>query len=170
MSQMGLHDPFGHLKHKLWPKERMGVKLTIWFVTTKSQESPKFPYVKVMCNIPLESSQQGLQICFKPHLNWRFAHKFMGPQGCKNPNFGTPRKNDIWVLVPWPYTEYIIRGKVMASPKSGLWWVLWGRVCSWFVRAPKCSNYVLTNLLFGLCRTMWVIELLVNIPSPISEL
>jgi hypothetical protein len=26
---MGLHDPFGHLKHKLWPKERSGVKLAI---------------------------------------------------------------------------------------------------------------------------------------------
>jgi len=30
MSKMGLHDPFGHLKHKLWPKERSGVKLSIW--------------------------------------------------------------------------------------------------------------------------------------------
>ncbi len=28
MSKMGLHDPFGHLKHKLWPKEGLGVKLT----------------------------------------------------------------------------------------------------------------------------------------------
>jgi hypothetical protein len=26
MSKMGLHDPFGHLKHKLWPKEGSGVK------------------------------------------------------------------------------------------------------------------------------------------------
>jgi hypothetical protein len=25
MSKMGLHDPFGHLKHKLWPKERSGI-------------------------------------------------------------------------------------------------------------------------------------------------
>jgi hypothetical protein len=24
-----LHDPFGHLKHKLWPKEVLGVKLPI---------------------------------------------------------------------------------------------------------------------------------------------
>jgi len=24
MSKMGLHDPFGHLKHKLWPKEGPG--------------------------------------------------------------------------------------------------------------------------------------------------
>jgi hypothetical protein len=27
MSKMGLHDSFGHFKHKLWPKEGPGVKL-----------------------------------------------------------------------------------------------------------------------------------------------
>ncbi len=27
MSEMGSHDSFGHLKQKLWPKERPGVKL-----------------------------------------------------------------------------------------------------------------------------------------------
>ncbi len=27
--KMGLHDPFGYLKHKLWPKEGSGVKLPI---------------------------------------------------------------------------------------------------------------------------------------------
>jgi hypothetical protein len=29
MSKMSLHDPFEYLKHKLWPKERPGVKLPI---------------------------------------------------------------------------------------------------------------------------------------------
>jgi hypothetical protein len=29
MSKMGLHDPFRHIKHKLWPKEGPGVKLAI---------------------------------------------------------------------------------------------------------------------------------------------
>jgi len=29
-------------------------------------------------------------------------------------------QNDIWVLVPWPGTDYIVRGKGVASPKSGL--------------------------------------------------
>jgi hypothetical protein len=42
MSKVGSHDPFGHFKHKLWPKERLGIKLTIWFPTTKSWESPDF--------------------------------------------------------------------------------------------------------------------------------
>jgi hypothetical protein len=40
MSKMGLHDPFGHFKHKLWPKEKSGVKLSIWFPTTKSRITP----------------------------------------------------------------------------------------------------------------------------------
>jgi hypothetical protein len=29
MSEIGLHDPFGHLKHKLWSEEKSGVKLAI---------------------------------------------------------------------------------------------------------------------------------------------
>jgi hypothetical protein len=63
------------------------------------------------------------------------------------------------------HREYY-NGKVMASPKFGLWWILWIHVCPWFVRAPKCANYALSNLLFGLYRSMWVIDLLVNLPSP----
>ncbi len=29
LSKMGSHDTFGHLKHKLWPKEGSGVKLAV---------------------------------------------------------------------------------------------------------------------------------------------
>jgi hypothetical protein len=47
MYKMGLHDPFGHFKHKLWPKEGLGVP--IWLATTKSWESPRFPCVQVAC-------------------------------------------------------------------------------------------------------------------------
>jgi hypothetical protein len=95
----------------------------------------------------------------------------MGPQSCGNwdSHFGVPRQLDIWVLVPWPHIECTIRGKVMASPKSGPWWILWICVCPWFVYAPKYSNYALTNLLFSLCRSMWVIDLLVNLLSPHPE-
>jgi hypothetical protein len=82
------------------------------------------------------------------------------------PNLGVPWQNDIWVLAPWPSTENTIRGKVVASPKFGSWWVLWICVCPWLVRALKCSNYALTNLLFGLCRSVWVINLLVILPNP----
>jgi len=85
MSKMGSHDPFGYLKHKLWPKERSRVKLTVWLLTTKSQESTQFPCVQVACNIPLKSSKQGIQLYFRPHLNQRSTHKVMGPQSCGSP-------------------------------------------------------------------------------------
>jgi hypothetical protein len=88
MSKMGSHDPFGHLKHKLWPKERPIVKLAIWLLTTKSWESTQFPCVQVTCDISLERSQRKLQLCFEPHLNQRSAHKVIGPQSQGNPNFG----------------------------------------------------------------------------------
>jgi hypothetical protein len=39
----------------------------------------------------------------------------------KVPTLGILGQNDIWVLAPWPGTKYVIRGKVMASTKSGSW-------------------------------------------------
>jgi hypothetical protein len=84
MSKMNLYVPFNYLKHKLWLKERMGVKLSIWLSTTKSQELPWFTYVQVACHMSLESNRWGLQLYFKPHLNQKFAQKVMGFQSCGN--------------------------------------------------------------------------------------
>jgi len=36
-------------------------------------------------------------------------------------NLGVLKQNDIWVLTPWPGIENIIRRKVVASLKFGLW-------------------------------------------------
>jgi hypothetical protein len=63
-------------------------------------------------------------------------------------------QNDIWVPIPWLGIEYTIRGKVVASPS-----LIHGESCeSMFAHGlsmhQKCSNYALTNLLFGLCRFM----------------
>jgi hypothetical protein len=159
MSKMGSHHPFGHWKHKLWPKEKSWVKLAIWLFNTKSHKLTRFPCVQVACDIPLEISQWGLQCCFRPHFNWRSIHKVMGPQSRESPNFGnfgTPiwkfqdshlgisRQNAIWMWASWRGIKYTIRGKVVGSPKSGSWWVLWVRVCPWLVLAPKvlqlCTN------------------------------
>ncbi len=70
------------------------------------------------------------------------------------------------MLAMWLGTNNTIRGKVVASLKSGLWWILWVHVCSWFICAPMCSNYARTSLLFGLCKSMWIIDSLVIHLSP----
>jgi hypothetical protein len=82
-----------HLKHKLWMKERLGVKLLIWLSTTKSQELTRPWCVQVECDTPLKSSQSELQVCFRPHCNRRYEQGVMNSQSPKSPNsdnFGTP--------------------------------------------------------------------------------
>ncbi len=91
MSKMVLHNPFGHLKHKLQPKERSGLKLAVWLPTIKSQESTWFSCVQVACNMLLKSSQRGLQLCFKPHPDRRSTHEVIALQGCGSPILGNFR-------------------------------------------------------------------------------
>ncbi len=164
MSKMGSHDPFGYFKNKLWPKEGLGVKLSIWFSTIKSQESPWFTCVQVACHIPLKRYQQRLQLFFRPRLNWRFAKEVMGLQSRGSlhfKNFGTPNlgvlgQNDIWVLASWPGTKNTIKGKVVASVEFGPWWILWIRVCPWLMRAPKVLQLCINHFV------IWFVEVRVS--------
>jgi hypothetical protein len=159
MSKMNSHYPFGHLKHKLWPKERPGVKLAIWLLTTKSWESPQFPCVQVACNIFLKNSWWRLQLCFGPHFNWRSAHKVMGLQSYGSPNFGNfgtptwegvPRQNDIWVLVSWSGTKYILKGRwvnllslclPMVHPCTKMLQLHINQLVIWFMKA-RVNNWI----------------------------
>jgi hypothetical protein len=52
-------------------------------------------------------------------------------------HLGVLGQNAIWMWASWRGTKYTIRGKVVASPKSGPWWILWVRVYPWLVLAPK---------------------------------
>jgi hypothetical protein len=65
----GLHEPFGHMQHKLWQKERSGVKLAVWLSTTKSRELTWPWCVQVECDTPLENFRRELQVCFRSHPN-----------------------------------------------------------------------------------------------------
>jgi len=79
---------------------------------------------------------------------------------------GISKQNDMWVLAPRPSTKNIIREKVVDPLIKAM--VSFVNLCSFVVRpcTEKGSNYTLTNLLFGLCRYVWVINLLVNLPNP----
>ncbi len=91
----------------------------------------------------------------------------------KSPNFGnfeTPTWES-WDKVTFgcwsrgrPKKYY--KGEGGGFPKSRSWWVLWVRVCPWFIRAPKVLHYALTNLLFGFYKSLWISDLLVTHPSP----
>ncbi len=85
-------------------------------------------------------------------------------------HLGVLRQNDIWVLILCGQAHSIIQG--------GRWWLPPTLSCdesyeSMFVCASsmhqKCSSYALTNLLFGLCKFMWIIDFLINLHSPNPE-
>ncbi len=84
----------------------------------------------------------------------------------RDSNLGVLEQNDIWVLTLWLSTNNTVRGNVMASLSLGH-----DEFCE-FVFAhgsslhQKCFNYALINLLFGLCMSLWVSDLLVKFPSP----
>jgi hypothetical protein len=146
---MASHEPFGHLKHKLWAKERPGVKLAVWLPTTKSRESTWSRCVQMECNTPLESSWGEIRVCFRPHPNSRFEPGVMSSQSPGSPNreskpgqfrdssLGVPGIKTNWMWVPRSNAENTIWGKVVASPESGPWWVKWVQGRSWLVPTPK---------------------------------
>ncbi len=150
MSKMASHGPFGHLQHKLWQKERSGVKLPVLLPTTKSWESTRPWCVQAECDTLLESSRGELQVCFRPHLNQRSEQRVMTSQSSGNPNrdsFETLSweswdKKPIWMWVLQKDTEYTIWGKVVTSLESGLWWVKWVQSCPWLVLAPRVLQKV----------------------------
>jgi hypothetical protein len=71
-------------------------------------------------------------------------------------NLGVPRQNDFWVLAPWPDTKKTVKEKVVASPKSRPWWVLWIHFCPWLVRAPKVFQLCINQLV------VWFVHVNVN--------
>jgi hypothetical protein len=103
MSKMGSHCSFGHLKHKLWAKERPGVELPgvcqFWLPTTNSQESTQNTKLQTTCDISLERSRQGLQLCFRPRRDQSSAQEVMRLQSPGSPgwrDFGTPTRESRW--------------------------------------------------------------------------
>jgi hypothetical protein len=147
MSKMASHGPFGHLQHKLWQKEGLGVKLAVWLPTIKSRESTRPWCVQVKCNTPLEISQGELQLCFKPHPNRTSEQRVMiaqSPRSSNRDNFGCECRGQkaIRMWVPWRGTKYTIWGKVVASPESGLWWIKWVQSWPWLVLPPRVLQNV----------------------------
>jgi hypothetical protein len=117
MFKMGLHDPFGHLKHKLWPKERSGVKLAIGVggvqhivgkiltrSTTLLQTSSQSKFYMRSYGPPK------LRELLESQL-WQF----------RDSHLGVSKQNAIWMWASWRGTKDTIRGKVLASSKSGPW-------------------------------------------------
>jgi hypothetical protein len=113
------------LQPKLWAKEGSEVKLTVWFPTTKSQESTRSRHALGECDTSLERSRQGLQDWLRPRTDPRLGRGVMAVQSPKSPTgthsgqlrdsiSGVLGKSDIRMPLPRTNTEYTVRNKVVA--------------------------------------------------------
>jgi hypothetical protein len=154
---MASHEPFGHLQHKLWSKERPGVKLAVWLPTTKSRESTPSWGVQVECDTPLESSQGELQVCFRPHPNRRSEQEVMNtqsPRSLNRDNFRTPlwesREKEPFGCRCGGVTQRILYGgRWWLPPSPGCGESSEAKVARGLSQHRKCSKCELTNLLVG---------------------
>jgi len=104
MSKMGSYDPFEYLQHKFWPKQKLGIKVSIWLLAIKSQELFWFLCAQMACHISCKVVGEGYK--FTSNLtSIGGLHKNYGPlkwrksqfQEFHDQQFGSPKKNDIWV-------------------------------------------------------------------------
>ncbi len=135
MSKMGSHDPFGHLKHKLWQKKRSGVELTIWLRLLKVENRLDFLVCRRHATRHWKALDEGYNFSLDLISIWGLHTKLWPPKLLESQfwQFRDSRsrvlgQKAIWMWASWVAIEYIIRGKVVASSKSGLWWVFWIRV------------------------------------------
>jgi hypothetical protein len=87
---------------------------------SRKSKSPQFPYVLMACDMSLESSQWGLQLCYRLHLNQKSSHTIMGSQSCGSlnfGNFGTP----IWESRDKMPFGCGLRGEAQNIPWRGRW-------------------------------------------------
>jgi hypothetical protein len=122
--------------------------------------------VQVACDIPLESFQQGLQLCLTPHCNQRSTHQVMRPQSRGSPNSGnfeTPtwesqeKKKHLDVALVERRRVYY-KGEGGGFPQV---WVVVSLVspsCTWFVIAPKVLQLCTNHFVLVLCKFVWVVE------------
>jgi hypothetical protein len=151
---MALHEPFGHLQHKLWSKERSGVKLVVWLLTTKSRESTRFRCVQVKCNTLLESSRGELQLWFRPRLNPSLGWEVMSaqsPESLNRDSFGTPlwesrEKEPFGCKCDGELQRILYGGRWWLPPSPGRGESNESKVARGLSQHQKGVEWVLTNL------------------------
>jgi len=161
---MGSHWPFGHLNHKLWPKEGPKIKLAIWLSTIKSRESTRFLHVQ--CDIPLKSFQRGLQILLQTSSQLEVCTQNYGarksresqPWRFRDSHLGVARQKTIWMWASWRGAEYTIRGEGGGFPQVRAVVSLMCPCCLWLVLAPKVLQLCTNHLALVLCKSVWVSE------------
>jgi hypothetical protein len=173
MFKMGSHDSFGHLNTSYGQKKGRELNWKFDSQPLKAKNRPNFLACKWCATYRWKTLHEGYNFSLDLSSIRGQHTKLWVTKVARVPTFEISRlplrsPGTKWHLGVGPVTKH----KVYYTWEGGGFpqvRAVVSLVSLWLVRAPKCSKYALTNLLFGLWRSMWVIELLVNLPSPHPE-
>jgi hypothetical protein len=112
MFKMGSHDPFGDLKHKLWPKEGVGNQIAN---LTPNHQKSGIALISLsasgLSHIVGKISSRAITLLETSLQSEVFKQSYGPPKSresqfreFRDSNLGVSGQNDIWVLAPWPCT------------------------------------------------------------------
>jgi hypothetical protein len=162
---MGLHCPFGHLKHKLWSKERSRIKLAIWLPTTKSQNWLNFLAYKWHVTYCWKALNEGYNFASDLIIIKFFHAKLCAPKVAGVATMGILRlplgslgtKNHLDVA-PVKKCKVYYKGEGGGFPQVRAMVSLVSPSCLWLLLTPKVLELCINHLALVLCRFVWVIE------------
>jgi hypothetical protein len=157
---MSSHVPFEYLKHKLWPKEGSGVKMPIWLWPLKVENRFDLLAFKSHAINHWKSFDKCYNFALYLTLIGGFHKKLWASTIVRIP---------ISRLLTWEswdkmtfgckfvarHREYY-KGKMVASLKSGPWWILWVHVYLSFVCVSKMLQLYTDQLI------VWIVQVCVN--------
>jgi hypothetical protein len=162
---VGLHCSFGHLKHKLWPKEGSEVKLAVWLLTIKNRELTQFTCLQRACKYHWKA----------PNKSYKFAFNDISIKGLftkllPSKVAGVPT----WVILGLPLgspgtkchldVSSVANHRVYCKeegdgfPQVRVVVSLMCPCCPWLVVAPKVLQLCTNHFVWVLCRPVWVSE------------
>jgi len=154
---MASHEPFGHLQHKLWSKERVGSQISnltpdhgksridLTPVCTSGVRHTVWKLLRRATSFLQTSSQSEV---------WAESYELpksrkSNPWQFRDSPLGVSRLKVIWMRVWWSNTKNTIWGKVVIFPKSGSWWIKWVRVARGLSQHQECFRRWTNQLVVG---------------------
>jgi hypothetical protein len=164
---MGSHCSFRHLKHKLWPKEGPGVKLSICQTPDqkKSRIDPIYLATDNMQHIVEKLSTRATTLLQTAPRSEVFSQSYGAPKSresqlaqFRDSNSGIPKEKNHLDVGPMESCRVYYKQEGGGFPQVRAAVSLVCPCCPWFVLAPTMFQLCTNHLVWVLCRPVWMSE------------
>ncbi len=161
MFKMGSHCSFGHLKHKLRPKERW--QFDSWLEKVRNQ--PNLFVYRWRVTYRWKAFDEGYNFASNCISIWGLLAKLWGSKVVRVPTWaisrlplGSPQTKSHLDVGPVERYKVYYKGEGGGFPQVRAVVNLVCSCCPWLVLAPKVLQLRTNHLVWVLCKPMWVSE------------